>query len=78
MTIATSELTLDPGTGFAGVTKNYKVSVATPNHLEANGGISNPKEFLLNIEFRNECRDMTIDNQILSMMEIIVGDPAVT
>jgi len=78
VTIATSELTLDPGTGIAGQTKNYKVSVATPNHIDANGGTSNPKVFLLDIEFMNECRDMYIDDQSLSMMQNIVGDPAVT
>ena len=60
--------TLDPGTGFTGVTKNYKVSVASPNHVDANSS-TNPKEFFIDITFRNECRDLIVDPQTIPMIE---------
>ena len=78
VTINTSNISLDPGTGFAGLTKNYKVSAATPNHATAAGGATSPKPFLLDIEFLNECRDLVIEDQTLTMMENIIGQPAVT
>lgn len=59
VTISTSDLSLDPGSGFTGLTKNYKISVASPNHVEANSS-TNPKEFFLDITFRNECRDIVV------------------
>lgn len=68
ITIFSSDLTLDPGSGFTGLTKNYKISVASPNHVDANSS-SNPKEFTLDITFRNECRDIVVDPKYLPMIE---------
>ena len=58
-TILSTDNTLDPGTGFTGLTKNYKISVASPNHLDA-ASSTNPKEFFIDITFRNECRDLIV------------------
>lgn len=74
--IFSSDTTLDPGIGFTGLTKNYKVSVASPDHAQANSS-TNPKEFFLDITFRNECRDIVVSSQVLPMMEntIMSGTP---
>ena len=78
VTINTANIALDPGTGITGLTRNYKISAATPNHASAAGGATNPKSFLLDIEFINECRDLVIVDQTINMMENIIGNPAVT
>ena len=59
VTIFTSDTSLDPGSSIAPI-KNYKISVASPNHTGANSA-SNPTEFLFDVTFRNECRDMVVD-----------------
>lgn len=68
VTIFSSDTSLDPGIGFTGLTKKYKISVASPDHATANSS-SNPKEFFIDITFRNECRDIIVSSQVLPMIE---------
>ena len=53
VTIQSNDASLDPGTGFTGMTKKYKLTANT------SGGL-NPKEFFLDITYRNECRDLVV------------------
>ena len=71
--IFTNDNSLDPG-GLFGLTKNYKISVATPDHLTA----TNPKVFLLTVEYKHPCRDIVVNDQTIQAMENIVGNSAVT